>query len=333
VIAPVTDQSQVARARRLVTEFAARAGTPEGRLGQIAIAVTELATNLLKHGGGGDILAEAFDDRDGSGVEIQALDNGAGMEDVARCMQDGYSTAGSLGHGLGAVARQTDYLHIWSRPGRGTAITARFVLQPPTTSSNLQFGAACSPYPGELACGDAWAVADTRSGPTVLIADGTGHGIEAARAVNTAIDTFRQHAEETCPALLLRLHKALVPTRGAAVAVARIDAAAQVVRYAGIGNISGTTITGSELRRMVSHNGIAGHLTPHVREFVYPYAGNPLLILHSDGISTRWDLAAYPGLTTEHPSLVAGVLLRDFRRGRDDAAVAVLRMAQQDRAE
>ncbi len=328
MIAPVTDQSQVAQARRLVAEFAARAGAPEGRMGHIAITVTELATNLLKHGGGGDILAGKFQDRDGSGVEIQALDRGAGMDDVGRCMQDGYSTAGSLGHGLGAVARQTDHLRIWSRPGRGTAITARFVLQPPTNASNLQCGAACSPYPGELACGDAWAVADTPGGSTLLLADGTGHGIEAARAVNTAVDLFHQHAEEPCAALLLRLHHALVPTRGAALAIARIDAAAQVVRYAGIGNISGTAITGSELLRMVSHNGIAGHLTPRVREFVYPYVGNPLLILHSDGVSTRWDLAAYPGLTIEHPSLVAGVLLRDFRRGRDDASVAALRMLQ-----
>jgi anti-sigma regulatory factor (Ser/Thr protein kinase) len=328
VIARVTDQSQVAQARRLVTEFAARTGAPEGRMGQIAITVTELATNLLKHGGGGDILAEEFHDRDGSGVEIQALDSGAGMDDVGRCMRDGYSTAGSLGHGLGAVARQTDHLHIWSRPGRGTAIIARFVLQAPTGASKLQCGAACSPYPGELVCGDAWAVADTPSGPTMLLADGTGHGIEAARAVHAAVDIFRQHAAEPCPALLLRLHHALVPTRGAAVAIARIETAAQVVRYAGIGNISGTAMWGSELCRMVSYNGIAGHLTPRVREFVYPYAANPLLILHSDGISTRWDLAAYPGLSTGHPSLVAGVLLRDFRRGRDDASVAALRMLQ-----
>jgi anti-sigma regulatory factor (Ser/Thr protein kinase) len=328
VIAPVTDRSQVAQARRLVTEFAARVGTPEGRIAQIAITVTELATNLLKHGGGGDILAGEFQDRDGGGVEIQALDSGAGMDDVGRCIQDGFSTAGSMGHGLGAVVRQTDHLHIWSRPGRGTAITARFVLRAPTHASNLQCGGACSPYPGELACGDAWAVTDAPGGPTVLLADGTGHGIEAARAANTAVDILRQHTEEPCAALLLRVHHALMPTRGAAVAIARIDTAAQVIRYAGIGNISGTAVAGSGLCRMVSYNGIAGHLTPRVREFVYPCAGNPLLILHSDGVSTRWDLAAYPGLTTQHPSLVASVLLRDFRRGRDDASVAALRVLQ-----
>jgi hypothetical protein len=70
---------------------------------------------------------------------------------------------------------------------------------------------------------------------------------------------------------------------------------------------------------MVSHNGTAGHVAPRIREFVYDFTVDPLVILHSDGLTSRWDLAAYPGLAMQHPSLVAGVLLRDHRRGRDDA--------------
>jgi hypothetical protein len=50
-----------------------------------------------------------------------------------------------------------------------------------------------------------------------------------------------------------------------------------------------------------------------------------LIILHSDGIASRWDIAAYPGLAVQHPSLIAGVLLRDHRRGRDDAAAVAMR--------
>ena len=65
---------------------------------------------------------------------------------------------------------------------------------------------------------------------------------------------------------------------------------------------------------MVSHNGTAGHVAPRIREFTYEFTGNPLVILHSDGLTTRWDLAAYPGLASQHPSLIAGVLLRDHRR-------------------
>ena len=134
-----------------------------------------------------------------------------------------------------------------------------------------------------------------------------------------------RHGGEPCEDLVARLHRALMPTRGAAIAVARIDTAARIVRYAGLGNIAGLLLANGKVSHMVSHNGTAGHLAPRIREFTYAYTGNPLLILHSDGLTSRWDLAAYPGLANQHPSLVAGVLLRDFRRGHDDASVAALR--------
>jgi hypothetical protein len=121
------------------------------------------------------------------------------------------------------------------------------------------------------------------------------------------------------------MHRALMPTRGAAIAVARIDFVARSVRYVGVGNISGVLISEGTARHMVSNNGTAGHVAPRIREFTYDFKGDPLIIMHSDGLSPKWDLAAYPGLATQHPSLIAGVLLRDFRRGRDDASVVALR--------
>jgi hypothetical protein len=185
-----------------------------------------------------------------------------------------------------------------------------------------------APYPGELDSGDAWTFADTRSGPTLLLADGSGHGLEAQRAAHCAIEAFQRHCDDPCEDLVARLHRALMPTRGAAVAVARIDTDARTIRYAGLGNIAGLLLANGRLSHMVSHNGTAGHVAPRIREFTYGYAGNPLLILHSDGIATRWDLAQYPGLANQHPSLVAGVLLRDFRRGRDDASVVAMRLTR-----
>lgn len=124
-----------------------------------------------------------------------------------------------------------------------------------------------------------------------------------------------------------RLHRALAPTRGGAVAIARIDETARTVRYVGVGNISGTLIDNGSIRHMVSHNGTAGHIAPRIREFTYGFTANPLVILHSDGVTTRWDLSSYPGLAAQHPSLIAGVLWRDHRRGRDDATVVAMRAA------
>jgi hypothetical protein len=49
--------------------------------------------------------------------------------------------------------------------------------------------------------------------------------------------------------------------------------------------------------------------------------------MHSDGLLTNWSLDAYPGLLTRHPALIAGVMYRDFRRGRDDVTVLAVRRA------
>jgi hypothetical protein len=97
------------------------------------------------------------------------------------------------------------------------------------------------------------------------------------------------------------------------------------LRYAGVGNISGTLITDQQIRGLFSHNGILGVQVRKVQEFDYPWMEHSLLVMHSDGLATRWNLSEYVGLTQRHASVIAGVLYRDFKRGRDDATVVVLR--------
>jgi anti-sigma regulatory factor (Ser/Thr protein kinase) len=297
----------------------------EARAGEVAIVVTELGTNLLKHGGGGQILAAPYDDQEGVGLELLCLDRGNGMTDIRRCMEDGYSTAGSPGTGLGAVARLADNLRIYSRPGLGSAIMVRFLQGPARDRRHTLIGAAAAPYPGEQVCGDHWSFKETGNSRTILLADGAGHGIEAARAAETAVQAFLAHVDAPTAEVVERIHRALMPTRGAAVAVARIDDAARTVRYVGVGNICGVLVADDGVRHMVSHNGTAGHVAPRIREFTYSFVANPFVILHSDGLTSRWGLDSYPGLVSQHPSLVAGILLRDYRRGRDDASVVAVR--------
>jgi anti-sigma regulatory factor (Ser/Thr protein kinase) len=321
---PVADRSQVAGARRLVVGLARQIGLHPSRIDQVAIIVTELATNLLKHGGGGYIHASACDDAGGAGLEMLALDCGKGMVDHVRCMEDGYSSAGSPGTGLGAIARLSDAMQIYSRPGQGCAVMVRLFGGPASVKSAL-LGATFAPYPGELMSGDSWASSETANGRTVMLVDGSGHGVEAAGAAAAAVQTFHQHAAAGCEDLVAHMHRALAPTRGAALAVARIDATAGVIRFVGLGNISATLMSDGKSRHMVSLNGTAGHVAHRIREFTYDFVADPLVIMHSDGLTTRWDLVAYPGLVARHPALIAGVLLRDHRRGRDDASVVAMR--------
>jgi hypothetical protein len=126
--------------------------------------------------------------------------------------------------------------------------------------------------------------------------------------------------------LVRAIHQAMAPTRGGAVAIARVDPAAQLVRYVGIGNIAGRIVYEDQSKQMVSNNGIAGHVASTIREFTYPYSGSVMVVLHSDGLSTKWDFSSYTGLSTHHPSVVAGTLFRDHRRMRDDALVVAMRV-------
>ncbi len=322
----IADPSQVSEGRRLAVEFARKTGLDDAKLARIALVATEMATNLVKHGGGGTLVVDRFDDADGRGIELMALDRGTGMADVGDCLADGYSTAGSPGTGFGAITRQSDRLAVFSRPGLGTAVMARLIFQPAGEQpSRTELGAVSASYPGETVCGDHWAFGAGRTGRTLLVADGSGHGSEAARAALTAAQIFNDHLDDECVPLVDRLHRGLASTRGAALAVARIDTTESLVRFVGIGNIAGTLVSDGGVRRMVSHNGTAGHVAPRIREFTYPFTGKPLVILHSDGLSTKWGLADYPGLAASHPSLIAGILFRDHRRARDDAAVVVVR--------
>jgi anti-sigma regulatory factor (Ser/Thr protein kinase) len=329
MLVAVAERSRVAEARRLACQAAAQKGFCESDIGRVAIITTELATNLVKHAGGGEIAIGSFDDSEGTGLELLALDKGPGIGDVEKALSDGHSTAGSAGTGLGAAYRAANVFAISTRLGRGTAVVTRVrrSKDQPQRSSSYVVSGLCVPYPGEVVCGDGWAVEPVDESLGVLLADGSGHGPEAQRAAMRAIEIFREKAKAAPEEVVQRIHAALGATRGAAVAVARLEPQANGgnVNFVGVGNISAALVDATDVHRMVSLNGTAGHVAPRIRAFQYSYRDTPTVILHSDGLTSRWDLSEYPGLIGAHPSLIAGVLYRDFRRHKDDASIVVVR--------
>jgi anti-sigma regulatory factor (Ser/Thr protein kinase) len=308
-------------------------GFDETEIEKVAIVVTELATNLVKHAGGGSLLVRVIKQNsqngpsESNGIELVALDHGRGMANVAECSRDGYSTVGSQGQGLGAINRLATFSDIYSQPGTGTVQLAQLGgRQASQNPSGTQFevGEICLPKRGEVVSGDAWGVIQHHDRCQVLVADGLGHGPDAAKAANEAVRVLESNPSLEPTRLLELVHFALRPTRGAAVAVAEITAGQQV-KFAGIGNISGNVVSAGEVRHMVSHNGIAGHEARKFQEFTYPWSRGSLLVLHSDGLNTRWRLDTYPGLTVRHPGLIAGVLYRDFDRKTDDVTAVVIK--------
>jgi anti-sigma regulatory factor (Ser/Thr protein kinase) len=329
----IDEQSQTAEARRVARLIARNLGFNETLTEQVAIVTTEVCTNLLKHAGGGEVLLQAVDgDEPGAAaLELLALDKGPGIGNLDQALRDGYSTGGSPGQGLGAIVRLASASDFYSEATRGAAVLARWSTGSKTPGWRLpalQLGAVNVPKPGQEVCGDAWGVEQTSDYSVIMVADGLGHGLDAHLASVEAVRILHS-APNLAPAEIVeRAHLALRSTRGAALAVARLDRNRDRVTFSGVGNISAHIYAGAgEGQHLVSVHGTAGFQTAKIREFEYAWPDHGMLLMYSDGLGSQTSPAAYPGLPLRDPTLIAGVLYRDFARGNDDATIVAARAA------
>jgi anti-sigma regulatory factor (Ser/Thr protein kinase) len=325
LVFPINHASDISAARRAGQKLADELGFNEVQAGRLAIVITEAGTNMLKHAAEGTLyVMRAQSGAAMAGIDVLAVDSGPGIADFAFSLQDGISTAGTAGTGLGALRRQSDEFDFWSQRGKGAAFFMRLWQgSPPPELCGVEVGALYVPLAGEDESGDGWAASCDPDGATLLGVDGLGHGPEAAKAAHAAIEALARRPAATPADVLQAAHEALRITRGAALSVARIDYAGNDVRFAGIGNVSGVVHDGATRRSLISHNGIVGANMRKVHEFTVECPPGAIVILHSDGVQTQWDLNDYPGLQARAPALVAGILMRDFIRRRDDAMVLV----------
>ena len=110
---PIRDMSQVGEARRAAEALAADARLGDSERGTLAIIVTEAATNLARHARAGRLCLTPIGDAEGKGIEVITLDEGPGISNVGRALEDGFSTGGTSGHGLGAMRRMASEFDIY----------------------------------------------------------------------------------------------------------------------------------------------------------------------------------------------------------------------------
>lgn len=318
--------SAVGAARRAATEEARRLGWDDVDAGNAAIVATELASNLLKHAREGALALTGA--KTGPGVlTFVAVDRGLGM-DVARSLRDGFSTAGSSGTGLGAILRLASDVDIVSTAD-GTVAMAE--MRPGTAGAapglypKLDIGGFALPKEGETENGDAWDWRLREGVCGLLVCDGLGHGPYAAEAAACAVASFREAGWRTALEAVNVLDEALRPTRGAAAAVAVVDVVAETLHFCGVGNISAALLADDVGRHLVSHNGILGHSAPRKAEFEYAFPAGAALVMHSDGVTSRWRPAELAALWHRRAGLIAGTLYKNFARGGDDVVVSVTR--------
>jgi anti-sigma regulatory factor (Ser/Thr protein kinase) len=322
----IDDRSQVGEARRAAADLTRALGFDATVAGNVALAVTEAATNILKHAQRGKVLLRCLERNGIGGLEILALDEGPGIASIGTSLRDGHSTSGSMGTGLGALSRISHLMDVYTQPGKGTALRLEFWAGPVAEPGRgLEIGSVCIPKAGEMVCGDAWAVEPDGGDCSLLVVDGLGHGADAARAARTSLEVLAKHPTVSPSEVLHLAHLALASTRGGAGAIARFNTSQPQGTFAGVGNVAARIESPSSRRQLVSHNGTLGHVLRKVQEFPFDFPIDGVLIVHSDGLSGHWALADYPGLMAKHPGLIAGVLYRDHDRGRDDVTVVVIK--------
>ncbi|CAM3031059.1 SpoIIE family protein phosphatase [Saccharomonospora xinjiangensis] len=322
----VTSPVHVTQARQLASRAARSAGLPDSVVERVALATSELASNLVKYATGGFLVVMPSQDR----LDVIATDRGPGIEHVPQSMRDGYSTTGTLGIGLGGIRRTADEFDIFSRYGEGTTVLARWrnATRNASWSSDVGIGAALFPAPGETTCGDSWAVAHADGVTTVALSDGLGHGPDAAAASRSAMAHVTADPAAPPGALVSAMDADMGPRRGATVAVAQFNPARSTVLFCGVGNSTVRLVRGDGSHEtLVSTPGIVGRRQRSGRRplpLARPWDHRSFLVMHTDGVSERWSPAEQSDAFGHDPATVAGWLLGKFGRHRDDACVVVV---------
>jgi len=314
-------------ARSEIKRIAGAVGFDAKRMAELEIIIAEITSNIVKHTtSGGELLIKVLqDDRDG--LEIIAIDNGPGVSNIAKMLEDGVSSTNTLGQGLGAIRRLADQFDIYSIKGWGTVLLARIFKERNTVSKkkNIEAGIIMVAKEGETECGDNYQFYIRGNQLKFALSDGLGHGKNAAIAARESLLAFKQNIVLPPNEQIKRIHECIKKTRGAVMNITHIDLTTKQAVYCGVGNIASRIQSAAKYKSCISYNGIVGHSIPTtLNNHVMLWNKHDLLIIHSDGLSSRWDLQKYPSVTLRDRSIIAAVLYKDFFRKTDDVTIAVL---------
>ena len=161
----------------------------------------------------------------------------------------------------------------------------------------------------------------------LVLVDVLGHGANARIVALKAESCIDASHNEDPSAILTNLHACLAGTRGAVAAVCRFSAAAGMLRYAGVGNIA-LRMVGKQIASLVTTDGVLGYGTVRIVAKEQKLLAGTTLIMHSDGISTHFDILECPGILYKSAGEIAGELLSRFGVKDDDASCIVMKYLQ-----
>lgn len=309
----------------------------------IATVVSELGTNILKYAGTGSIRVQRVVDEGHDAIQVVAEDHGSGIENVAKALEDHYSTSGTLGMGLPAVNRMMTSIAIQTTPGEGTRVIAKKWLngsadvgspvQPPSPvtpplSSGCGFydvGVTIRPMQGEVLSGDISLVRDDGNRFLIGLIDVSGHGAEAHALACRMQQATLGYDSSDVDVILGRLHQQFHASRGAAVGLAILEHDVYRLTFAGVGNINIWRL-GAESWRGVSRDGVIGQRMHSTYLQSVTFSAGDLIVMASDGVSETiaqylWSLYK-EGMSAQDFS---DLILCQAGKHHDDASCLVLR--------
>jgi anti-sigma regulatory factor (Ser/Thr protein kinase) len=330
VLFKADDRSYFAILKKEIRALALSAGFTEHKVGEIDILVAELVSNLVKHASAGQLLVKLVEEDGLQGIEIISMDSGRGMTDVTRMVADGVSTKNTLGHGLGAMKRLAHVFQVYSQKDWGTIILIRIFSEDPPLFKKppkAEVRAVILPKPGETACGDGFGCVSTPEYLKLFQGDGLGHGVEAAKAVEKAMEAFQECPEHDPVAIIRYVNDAVKKTRGLVATAAVFDMKEKLWRLCGVGNIATKIIGPSFSKGYMAYNGIVGSNLPRtLNTQEIAHEKGQYLVMCSDGLKSRWDTIKYPSILRYDLSILSASLLKDFARYTDDMSVSVCKI-------
>lgn len=318
----INDRSYVSYVKREIHNLVVAEGFGSQKVGEIDIVVSELTSNLVKFAEEGELLYRVSTDENGTFFEIYCIDGGKGIPNLARMRQDGVSTSETLGQGLGAIERLSYSSSIFTNTDWGTVVHSKIYkkeVAPLKNKKTIDFGMVQVCCPGEKVCGDGYAVKRFGNGYQFFMGDGLGHGANAHEAAEEAIVAFKECKEKSPSEVLRYIHLQTKKTRGLVATVVYLDFEAKKWTICGIGNISTSIYTGLSAKNYTPYNGIVGHNIPRtINDSFQILEKYQTLIMHSDGLRTRWNLSELPGILKFDPNIIAAALYKDNARHNDD---------------
>lgn len=319
----IHEGADVSAARRLVREVGASLHLGTIVTESMAIIISELATNQLRHAGGGRAAVRPVT-RDGVvGIEIEMVDHGQGLADPKRAFAGVPQNGESLGIGLAGVNRLSLELDLDTRVGEGIRILARRFGKPVRRRPSVTI--LGRPIATETRAGDAACFWRTDDSLLVMLSDGVGHGVPAREASDLALATTRFHREAAPDVILTACDVALRGSRGAVLALIRVDERAHAVAAASVGNIEGGVCHLGRLEPILAQAGVVGApWAPTIcRPLLLAMPEGALLVLATDGTRGSLEECGGPAAHLLPPWELAQRILD--RRGNDDAMVVVVK--------